>query len=328
MTSAPASPSDATMGLAHDDDRVSPLNLIPFISIHLICLGVIWVGASWTAVGVAALLYVARMFIITGFYHRYFSHRTFKTSRAVQFLASALGTTTAQRGPIWWASQHRHHHTHSDDAPDVHSPHQHGEFWSHMGWFNSRRGLKTLQERVPDLLKYPELRWMDRWHMLGPIALGLGTFGLGMLLEAVAPALGTNGWQMFVWGFGISTTVLYHGTFTINSVAHRIGSRRFKTKDDSRNNLTLSIITLGEGWHNNHHYFPGTVRQGFYWWEIDPTWWGLWGMSKLGLVSDLRPVPKRVYEAADEHAARRIDPGLRHIAARRLARRKRRRMAS
>jgi stearoyl-CoA desaturase (delta-9 desaturase) len=212
-----------------------------------------------------------------------------------------LGTTTAQRGPIWWASHHREHHRHSDQEPDIHSPVIHKLLWSHMGWFLSDAGLSMNKKAVPDLLKVPELRWIDRFHMAGPLALAAAAFLLGWALAVWAPGLGTNGPQMFVWAFAISTALLYHGTFTINSLAHMFGSRRFRTKDDSRNNFLLALITLGEGWHNNHHHYPGTARQGFYWWEFDPTYYGLWVLEKLGIVWELRRVPAHVYAASGKH---------------------------
>ncbi len=289
--------------LPHDDvhnggGRVSLVRAIPFISFHIIALGVFLVGFSWVALGACLALYVARMFLITGFYHRYFSHRTFSTSRLVQGVAAFLGTTCAQRGPIWWAAHHRDHHRHSDEPPDLHSPVQHGLEHSHMLWFVTEKGMGTNAKAVPDLLKYPELRFIDRFHLLGVLALALFTLGLGWLLQQRAPALGTGPWQMFVWAFGISSVLLYHGTFTINSLAHTWGRRRFKTNDDSRNNFWLALITLGEGWHNNHHHYPGAARQGFYWWEIDLTYYVLWAMEKVRLIRDLRRVPARVYEAA------------------------------
>jgi stearoyl-CoA desaturase (delta-9 desaturase) len=299
-SSAPPAPPESRQNL-----RIRPVNILPILVIHLVCLGVIWVGWSWSAVGVAAALYFVRMFVITAFYHRYFSHRTFQTHRVTQTIAAALGVTSAQRGPVWWAAHHREHHRHSDEVPDLHSPVQHSMLWSHMGWFLSEEGIGFKEKAVPDLCKYPELRAIERWHVLGPVGLALSMFGLGWLLSVIAPNLGTNGWQMVVWGFGISTTVLYHGTFTINSLAHTFGRRRFNTTDDSRNSFLLSLITLGEGWHNNHHYYPGTARQGFYWWEFDPTYYALLLMSKLGLVWDLRRVPSHVYEAARRHARER-----------------------
>src|SRR5690606_23610677 len=149
---------------------------------------------------------------------------------------------------------------------------------------------------VKDLTKYPELVFLDRFDCLVPVLLGVGTFLLGVGLEHWYPALGTNGWQMLVWGFVISTVALSHGVATINSLSHVFGSRRFQTTDASRNNFWLALITMGEGWHNNHHHYPNSARQGFYWWEIDLSYYGLKALSAVGLVSDLKPVPSRVLE--------------------------------
>ncbi|HBZ45982.1 MAG TPA: acyl-CoA desaturase [Stenotrophomonas sp.] len=280
-------------------NRVDWLRAIPFVGMHLACLAVIWVGVSWVAVGVALALYAVRMFAITAFYHRYFAHRTFRTSRVVQFVFALIGAASVQRGPLWWAAHHRNHHRHTETAADPHSPTVHGFWWSHMGWFLTTEGFRTDWARIPDLAKYPELRWLDRFDTLVPVALAVALYGLGALLEHVAPGLGTSGGQMLVWGFFISTVVLFHATVTINSLAHRFGSRRFNTGDDSRNNLWLALLTFGEGWHNNHHFFPGTVRQGFYWWEVDITWYGLRAMAALGLVRDLKPVPAWVLAKAE-----------------------------
>lgn len=303
-----------SIGVSHAQDltryarspgrRIRLVSVLPYLSIHLVCVGVIWVGWSWPAVIACIALFFGRMFVITAFYHRYFSHRTFKTSRALQFLAAFIGTTTAQRGPVWWAAHHRNHHRHSDHPPDVHSPRLWGLLWSHMGWFLSDDGLKTDWKQVPDWAKVPELVWLEKWHIIGPLTLAVGSFLAGEVVRAIEPSLGVTGAQMFVWCFGISTTALYHGTFTINSLAHTIGRRRFATDDDSRNSFILSILTLGEGWHNNHHHYPGTARQGFYWWEFDPTYYTLRVMRLLGLVWDLRPVPEKVFQEAAAHKAR------------------------
>jgi len=281
---------DAPLDEARADD-IDWLRTLPFIALHLACFAVLWVGWSWFAVGVAVALYAVRMFALTGFYHRYFSHRAFRTSRVVQFVFAAIGATCVQRGPLWWAAHHRHHHRHTDTPEDPHSPRQHGFWWSHMGWFLTRRGFRTEWSRIPDLQKYPELRWLDRFDILLPILLAVGLYVLGAWMHRAIPTLGTNGPQLLVWGFFISTIVLFHATVTINSLAHVFGSRRFDTRDDSRNNWLLALITFGEGWHNNHHHFPGSARQGFRWWEVDFTWYGLKLMSWLGLVHDLKPVP-------------------------------------
>jgi stearoyl-CoA desaturase (delta-9 desaturase) len=253
------------------EDRIDWLRAAPFIAMHLACLGVIWVGISPIALLAAAVLYAVRMFAITGFYHRYFSHRTFQTSRVVQFVFAAIGASCVQRGPLWWAAHHRHHHRHADTPGDPHSPRVFGFLWSHVGWFLTPRNFRTDLARVPDLAKYPELRWLDRFDIAVPVLLAVAMYGLG---------------------------VLFHATVTINSLAHRFGKRRYETKDDSRNNLWLALLTFGEGWHNNHHFFPGSSRQGFRWYEVDLTWYGLKLMSMLGLVRGLKPVPAWVLAKA------------------------------
>lgn len=272
-------------------DRIDWLRTSPFIAMHLACIAVLWVGVSPIALIVAAAMYAIRMFALTAFYHRYFSHKTFRTSRAMQFVFALIGASSVQRGPLWWAAHHRNHHRHTETALDPHSPAVHGFLRSHVGWFLTPRAFRTELERVPDLARFPELRVLDRYDTLVPVLLAAALFGLGALLQRLAPQLGTSGSQMLVWGFFVSTTVLFHATVTINSLAHRYGKRRFETKDDSRNNLWLALITFGEGWHNNHHFYPGTVRQGFRWWEIDLTYYGLRLMALLGLVRDLKPIP-------------------------------------
>jgi stearoyl-CoA desaturase (delta-9 desaturase) len=274
-----------------DAERIDWLRVVPFIAMHLACLGVIWVGFSWTALAVAAALYALRMFALTGFYHRYFSHRAFKTSRTLQFVFAAIGAACVQRGPLWWAAHHRNHHRHADTEADIHSPLHRGFLWSHMGWFLTPRGFRTDWEAIPDLRRYPELRWLDRFDIAVPILLAAGLFFLGRWLQHADPALDTNGPQLLVWGFFVSTVVLFHATVTINSLAHRFGSRRFATRDNSRNNWLLALITFGEGWHNNHHHFPGSARQGFRWWELDVTYYLLRALAACGLVWDLKPVP-------------------------------------
>lgn len=280
------------------DRRIDWTGALPFISLHLLCFAVIWVGWSWTAVGVAAALYFIRMFAITGFYHRYFSHRSFKTFRWCQFCFAVLGNSAVQKGPLWWAAHHRAHHIHSDESQDVHSPKQHGFWWSHMGWFLSMQNIRTNLKAVRDLARYPELCFLDRFNFLVPIALALSLYLVGVSLYYFCPFLGTNGTQLLVWGFVVSTVVLYHGTYTINSLSHQFGKRRFATTDTSRNNFWLALLTLGEGWHNNHHHYPNSVRQGFYWWEIDVTYYMLVVLSWTGLIWDLKPVPQHVLAEA------------------------------
>ncbi len=283
-----------------DPDRIDWTRALPFALLHAGCLGVLWTGVSPVALALAGALYAVRMFALTGFYHRYFSHRTFRTSRGMQWVFAVLGASCAQRGPLWWAAHHRHHHRHADDAHDLHSPRRHGFWWSHMGWFLTRRAFATDLTRVPDLRGYPELRWLDRFDAAVPLALALGCYGLGALLARVAPGLGTDGPQMLVWGFFISTVALFHATVTINSLAHRYGKRRYDTADDSRNNAWLALLTFGEGWHNNHHFYPGSARQGFRAREIDITWYGLRVLAATGLIWDLKAVPAWALAAAKE----------------------------
>lgn len=251
---------------------------MPFVLVHLGCLAAFWLPFSWPLVGLAVGLYLVRMFAMTGFYHRYFSHRTYKTSRAFQFVMAVVGLTAMQKGPLWWAAHHRQHHRYSDRHGDVHSPGLQGFLWAHFGWILSQQHDETDYERIPDFARYPELRWLNRWHPLPGLALA------GLLLAA-------GGWPAFIWGFCISTVATWHVTFSINSLTHMVGRRRFATKDDSRNSLVMAILTLGEGWHNNHHHYKASTRQGFYWWEIDVTYYVLKLLAAVGLVWELKEPP-------------------------------------
>ncbi|MDR4495515.1 MAG: acyl-CoA desaturase [Nitrospirales bacterium] len=281
-------------GSDKESRKVDMVRTFPFLAMHVAILLVFWVGWSPIAVTMAVALYVIRMFAITGFYHRYFSHRTFKTSRGMQFVFALMGASAVQRGPLWWAANHRLHHAHSDRPTDVHSPAQHGLWGSHIGWFLTHGQLSTKLKRIKDFSRFPELRFLDRFDTLVPLTLAVSLFLFGEWLETLYPSLGTNGWQMLVWGFVVSTVALWHGTFTINSLSHRFGSQRYATGDESRNNFLLALLTLGEGWHNNHHRYPSATRQGFRWWEIDITYYLLKGLQLCGLIWDIRPVPASV----------------------------------
>jgi stearoyl-CoA desaturase (delta-9 desaturase) len=237
------------------------------------------------------------MFAITGFYHRYFSHKTFKTSRFVQLLFAMIGATAVQRGPLWWAAHHRGHHMHSDTSEDKHSPKEHGFLWSHMGWFLTKSNFVTNTKFIRELIRFPELRIIDRFDLLMPLALSIGLFIAGHFLNQYEPQLNTNGFQLFIWGFSLSTVMLYHATFLVNSVAHQWGKKRYETKDTSRNNFIIAILTFGEGWHNNHHHYPGSARQGFYWWEIDLTYYVLKFLAMMGVIWDVRTVSDNIRES-------------------------------
>lgn len=255
---------------------------IPFIVLHLVPLLALLPSVEvrpihWVVCGA---LYFVRMFAVTGVYHRYFSHRTYKTSRVMQFLLAVLAQTSSQKGALWWAAHHRHHHKYSDMPEDVHSPVQRSLFYAHVGWMWDNTDA-TDYSKVKDLAKYPELVFLNRAWWLPPVALGFATFL-------------TLGWGGLLIGFMLSTVLLWHGTFTINSLTHVWGKRVYETADDSRNNLWLALITLGEGWHNNHHYYQASTRQGFHWWQIDVTYYILKAMSWVGLVWDLREPPAEV----------------------------------
>ena len=270
-----------------NSEAVDWFRIIPFIGIHLACFAVIWVGVSPIAVIVCILSYFIRMFAITAFYHRYFSHKTFSTSRTTQTFFAIIGATATQRGPLWWAAHHRHHHAHSDTEEDTHSPRE-GFISSHISWFLKKKNFATDEKRIPDLKNYPELQFIDRFDILLPVLYAFFMFALGYVLNALFPSLGTSHWQMLVWGYFISTVVLAHVTFSINSLAHVFGKREYETGDDSRNNFLLAILTLGEGWHNNHHCYPRSVKQGFKWWQIDISFYLIKLMEKMGLVWDLK----------------------------------------
>ena len=262
---------------------------LPFWGVHVLAIvGIALTGLSWLGLALTAALYVPRMFFVTGGYHRYFSHRSYKTSRWFQFVLALGATTTAQKGVLWWAAHHRVHHKLSDMPGDLHSVKQSGFWWAHMGWILARDLEGTDDSRIKDFSRYPELRWLDRYWMLPPIAMGVIAFVL-------------CGFFGLVWAFAVPQVLCWHGTFTINSLSHLWGGRRYATDDDSRNNLVLALITMGEGWHNNHHHYQVAARQGFRWWEIDGTYYVLRALAAAGLVWDLHGVPNHI--VADESPA-------------------------
>jgi len=256
------------------DERVNWVSSIPFLLVHLTPLLLFWTGVSWKAFALLLVTYWARMFFITAGYHRYFAHRSYKLGRVAQFLMAFGGTTAAQKGPLWWAAHHRNHHRFSDTERDVHSP-QKGFWWSHVGWILCDRYGATETDRIKDFARYPELRFLNRHDVVGPVTLG-------------AACLLVAGWQGLVLGFFVSTVLLWHSTFFVNSLAHVMGRRRWATEDTSRNSVLIAVLTMGEGWHNNHHYAPTSARNGFFWWEWDPTFYVLKALSWVGVTRDLK----------------------------------------
>ena len=274
----------ATITLTNGD-RIPLIRSIPMVAVHVACIAAFFLSFRWSYLIVCLAIYYVRMFFITAGYHRYFSHRSFQTSRVFSFVMALIGTTATQKGVLWWAAHHRHHHRYSDTEEDLHSPSASGFLWSHIGWILSDRSNATRAELVPDLVKYPELRWLNKYHLVPPIALGIIMFL-------------ASGWGMLVWGYCISTVILWHSSFSINSLMHLFGKRRYPTNDTSRNSAILALVTMGEGWHNNHHYYMASTRQGFFWWEIDITYYILKVLSWLRIVWDLREPPQEVLEQA------------------------------
>jgi stearoyl-CoA desaturase (delta-9 desaturase) len=263
-------------------EQVDWLPMAPFWGVQIaavICVAVY--GWSWSGLLLALAIYAVRMFGLTAGYHRYFSHRSYKTSRVFQFLLALLGTTATQKGPLWWAGHHRRHHKYSDQPEDPHSVKQRGFLWAHLGWILVKRYVETDWARIKDFTAYPELRWLNKWHLLPPIVLATTLYLVG-------------GHWALTWGFLVSNTLLWHGTFCVNSLAHIFGRRAYDTDDNSRNSLLIAIFTLGEGWHNNHHYYQASERQGFYWYQLDITHGVLKALSWVGVVWDLNEPPKHV----------------------------------
>ena len=279
------------------EGRVEWFRCLPYVIIHLLTLLAFFYPVTIACLVVASISYSLRMFSITAFYHRYFSHRTFKTSRAVQFIGAFIACSSGQRGPLWWAAHHRRHHRHSDTEEDVHSPHTKSFFWSHTLWFMTDYAVPTFLKEIPDWLKFKELRFLNRFDWIPLVLLATACY-FAPELTWFAELTGLSNMQMLLWGFFVPTIILYHATFAVNSITHLFGSRRFDTKDESRNNWIVAIFAFGEGWHNNHHFFPGSARQGFFKGEFDLTYYGLKILSLFGLVRDLRPVPAWVKEKA------------------------------
>jgi len=284
------------------DDIMYPSTL-PFILLHVSSLAAFWSGVTWQAVAIGVTLYWLRMFAITAGYHRYFSHRAYSTSRLFQFVLAFLAQSTAQKSVLWWAAKHRHHHLHSDTPDDVHSPRHKGFFYSHVGWIFHRQHDLTDLVKVADFSSFPELRWLHRFEQLPAVILALLCFGIA-------------GWSGLVVGFVWSTVLLFHATFCINSLAHVHGRTRYVTGDDSRNNWWLAFFTMGEGWHNNHHAYQSSVRQGFRWWEIDATFYVLKALSFAGIAWDLKTPPAEVLRNEQRLGSRVVSRSAEQLVAR------------
>jgi stearoyl-CoA desaturase (Delta-9 desaturase) len=279
---------------------------IAFAVVHLIPLAAIWTGATLFDWIVCAVLYLTRMFWVTGGYHRYFAHKSYKTSRVFQFIIAFMSQTSAQKGALWWAAHHRHHHRHSDTPADPHSMKIYGFWYSHIGWIVGPDFKKTDYKTIGDYSKYPELVWLNKYHIIPPIFLAVVVTALGGIVNggSITQMFTHHGVSTLLIGFFLSTVILYHATFSINSIMHKFGFQRYESHDESKNSIWLALLTLGEGWHNNHHYYETSSRQGFFWWEIDITYYVLRGLAAVGLIWDLKGVPKHIkYSRNKQHAA-------------------------
>ncbi|MBU2913820.1 acyl-CoA desaturase [Reichenbachiella agariperforans] len=281
---------------------------ISFAIVHLLPLGALYTGATTFDWIVCAFLYFFRMFWVTGGYHRYFAHRSYKTSRFFQFIIAFMAQTSAQKGALWWAGHHRVHHRTSDTYDDPHSMKHYGFWYSHVGWIVGPDYKETDYKIIADYSKYPELVWLNKYYLVPPFVLAVIVMMLGGIVNggSIMTMFTTAGFSSLFVGFFLSTVLLYHGTFSINSIMHKFGKQRYESNDESKNNLILALVTLGEGWHNNHHYYEVAARQGFFWWEIDITYYILRSLAFFGIVWDLRGVPDHIKYSKNKEEAREL----------------------
>jgi len=249
----------------------------------------------WAFLALWAVSHFTRAIGLTLIFHRYFAHRAFKMNRVARFVWAFIGTAAMQKGPLWWAGHHVNHHKFADRDGDPHSPMVSGVYYAHIGWFLHDTKYDKVEATNPvirDFSKVPEIAWLEKWFFVPPAALALGLYFFG-------------GMPSLVYGFCLPTMTLAHATFAINTVNHMFGSRRFETLDESRNNVLTAVFAAGEGWHNNHHRFQRAARNGFYWYEVDVTWYVIRAMAAVGLIWDIQPVPQRIYDEARAVKARR-----------------------
>jgi stearoyl-CoA desaturase (delta-9 desaturase) len=262
---------------------------------------IFFVPFAWPLVALWAVSHFLRAIGLTLSFHRYFAHRAFKMNRAARFLWTLVGTAAMQKGPLWWAGHHVNHHRFADRDGDPHSPMVSGFYYAHIGWFLNDAKHDRLEASNPvirDFSKAREIAWLDTYYAVPPLLLAIAMYLIG-------------GMPWLLWGFCLPTVTLSHSTFAINTINHMFGSRRFETIDDSRNNPLTALFAVGEGWHNNHHRYQRAARNGFYWWEFDPTWYVIRLMAAVGLVWDIQTVPQRIYaEARTAKERRRHQPAV------------------
>ena len=233
---------------------------------------------SWSNLVAAVILWwVAGSLGIGVGYHRLLTHRGFKVPTWLEYTLSTLGTLALQSGPLTWVTTHRIHHAFTDQEKDPHSP-RHGTYWSHMGWiFQGKAQNQTpadMQRYCPDFANDPFQQWLNKYYWVPISIVAVGLLAIG-------------GWTMVLWGVMLKTVIGWHFTWLVNSATHLWGTRRFETRDDSRNNALIAAVTFGEGWHNNHHAYPRSAKHGLRWFEFDVNWVQIWALKKLGLATDV-----------------------------------------
>ncbi|MGQ4001425.1 acyl-CoA desaturase [Francisellaceae bacterium CB300] len=263
------------------------LAFIAFTAMHIACIGVFFITWNITALVVFLSTFFIRTFALTAGYHRYFAHKSFQTSRAFQFILALVGSWASQNGPLWWSGHHRYHHIHSDKPTDLHTP-KNGFIQAHFGWVFVPKNDTVDPKFTKDWIKFPELVWLDKYCHLSFAAYLIGLFALGSLLATLFPALNTSGLTFVLCGGIFSTVLLYHTTFSVNSICHIFGRKDNETSDNSRNNWLVALLTFGEGWHNNHHKFAYSVRNNLKFWQIDITYIILCILRKCRIVWDFK----------------------------------------
>ncbi len=254
---------------------------------------------TWQRLAVSAILYIFAINVGIGMcYHRLLTHRGYHVPKWLEYVMTFCATLSMEGGPMFWVATHRLHHQLSDQEGDPHTPRE-GGWWAHTGWILFGESLhsqtETLARYVPDLRRDRFHVWLSKYHWI-PVA------SSGALLFAGGWYFGgwINGLGMVLWGVLLRVTLGLHATWLVNSATHLWGSRRFKTRDDSRNSWWVALLTGGEGWHNNHHAHPVSARHGLKWYEVDPNFWGIWLLGKLGLA---RKIQVAKFDPADPKPA-------------------------
>ncbi len=276
--------------------QAQPLNKITTAVLVVLHLGAIAAlfCFSWLNLAIAAFLYwmTIELGISLG-YHRLHTHRSYKIPAALEYFFAVCGALTLEGGPIFWVATHRLHHQLSDHAGDPHSPRD-GAWWAHVGWIllgeSKHNNTRMMSKYAPDLAKKPFYVWLNNWHWLPMV-----------VLSAILIALG--GFPLFFWGICLRVVVGLHSTWLVNSATHMWGKRRFATRDDSRNNWWVALLTFGEGWHNNHHAHPTSARHGLAWYEFDPSWLLIRAMRKFGVAKGVQTARLPEQELKEEAAA-------------------------